>query len=108
MRIRTHILEILEHFTFQYNEFSGPRLPAFVQTVWVLIGASTKNEPGSLLGIGGGDVREDGMVAQAIRFLSIAVKSGLHAQLFAQQATLVGLCERIIVPSISLRGGFQS
>ena len=104
MEIRTHILEIVEHWTLQVNDLFGPRVPAYVQAVWELIGASTKEEPGSLLGVGGGDVREDPMVAQAIRFLSVAVKSGLHAQLFSQQGTLVGLCERIIVPSIGLRG----
>lgn len=92
MRIRTTILEICELYTQKYNELSAPRLPVFVRAVWELIGSSTQA------------VREDGVVAQAIRFLSVSAKTGSHVDLFRQQDTLQALCERIIVPSMALRG----
>jgi exportin-2 (importin alpha re-exporter) len=92
MRIRTTILEICELYTQRYNELSTSRLPVFVRAVWELIGASSQA------------VREDGVVAQAIRFLSTNVKNGSHIELFRQTETLQALCERIIVPSMTLRG----
>ena len=92
MRIRTTILEICELYTQRYNELSAPRLPIFVRAVWELIGASSQA------------VREDGVVAQAIRFLSTNVKNGSHVELFRQTETLQALCARIIVPSMALRG----
>lgn len=95
MRIRTTILEICELYTQRYNELSAPRLPVFVRAVWELIGASTQA------------VREDGMVSQAIRFLSTSVKNGSHIELFRQTETLQALCERIIVPSMTIRGSWH-
>ena len=92
LRIRTTVLEILELYALRYNELSASRTPAFVRAVWELIGSS------------GDTVREDAMVSQAIRFLSVTVKTGLHTALFRQKETLQGLCERIIVPSMALRG----
>ena len=92
LRIRTTVLEIWELYALRYNELSAPRTPAFVRAVWELIGSS------------GDTVREDAMVSQAIRFLSVIVKTGLHTALFRQMETLQGLCERIIVPSMALRG----
>ncbi|KAF8307881.1 Cse1-domain-containing protein [Clavulina sp. PMI_390] len=91
LRIKTTVLEICELYTQRYNELSAPRLPIFVQGVWQLIGASSPA------------VREDGMVAQAIRFLSVSAKTGSHVELFKQEATLRALCEHIVVPSMGLR-----
>lgn len=76
----------------KYNELFAPRLPAFVRAVWEVIGASTLA------------VREDTTVSQAIKFLSITVKTGLHTQLFSQQETLELLIERIVLPNMLLRG----
>lgn len=92
MRIQTTILEICELYMQRYNELSAPRLPVFVRAVWELIGTSTQA------------VREDGVVAQAIKLLSISVKMGSHVELFRQTDTLRALCERIIVPSMTIRG----
>ncbi|KAF8329082.1 Cse1-domain-containing protein [Cantharellus anzutake] len=89
--IRTIILEICELYTQRYNELLSPRLGAFIQTVWELIGAS------------GDTIREDAMVTQAIRFLSVNIKSGSRKDLFSQEGTLQSLCERIIIPSMALR-----
>ena len=60
--------------------------------MWELIGSSSDT------------VREDGMVSQAIRFLSVNIKSGSRKDLFNQEGTLQSLCERIVVPSMALRG----
>lgn len=92
MQLKTTILEICEVFTFKYNELFGSRVPAFVRAVWELIGTTTEA------------VREDALVAQAIKFLSITAKTGLHTALFGEAATLQGLTDRIIVPSMPLRG----
>ncbi|KDQ12400.1 hypothetical protein BOTBODRAFT_34372 [Botryobasidium botryosum FD-172 SS1] len=89
--IRATILEIAELYTLKYHELLAPRIQAFVRAVWELIGAS------------GETIREDIVVAQAIKFLSVAVKSGLNTQLFSQRETLESLCERIVVPNMSLR-----
>lgn len=91
MNIKTTILEICELFEMKYNELFSSRVPAFVRAVWELIGSSTLA------------VREDAMVAQAIKFLSITAKMGIHKELFADEGTLQGLAQRIIVPSMPLR-----
>lgn len=95
MRIKTTILEICELYTQRYNELSAPRLPVFVRGVWELIGTSTPA------------VREDGIVSQAIHFLSVSAKTGSHVGLFGQQETLQALCEHIVVPSMVLRGSLR-
>lgn len=94
MNIKTTILEICEVFEMKYNELFSTRVPAFVRAVWELIGTSSLA------------VREDTMVAQAIKFLSITAKMGIHKELFADEGTLQGLAQRIIVPSMPLRGKY--
>ncbi|KDN36257.1 hypothetical protein RSAG8_10945, partial [Rhizoctonia solani AG-8 WAC10335] len=85
------IFEIAELFVLKYNELFESRMPAFVQAVWEMVGRM------------GVEVREDGVFAQSVRFLSVTVKSGLHTQLFSQQSTLQGLFTRIVLPSVPLR-----
>ncbi|KEP50401.1 putative importin-alpha export receptor [Rhizoctonia solani 123E] len=85
------IFEIAEMFVLKYNELFESRMPAFVQAVWEMVGRM------------GVEVREDGVFAQSVRFLSVTVKSGLHTQLFSQQSTLQGLFTRIVLPSVPLR-----
>ncbi|KAG8695927.1 importin-alpha export receptor [Ceratobasidium sp. 395] len=91
--IKSHqvIFEIAELFVLKYNELFDARMPAFVQAVWQLIGSMDAS------------VREDGVFAQSVRFLSVTVKSGLHTALFSQPATLDGLFSRIILPAMALR-----
>ncbi|KAG8999003.1 importin-alpha export receptor [Tulasnella sp. JGI-2019a] len=88
---KTTILELAEVFVFKYNELISARVPSFVRAVWELIGTS------------GPAVREDVMVAQAIKFLSVCAKSGLYSSLFKEQETVRGLVDRIVVPSMGLR-----
>ncbi|ELU39794.1 importin alpha re-exporter [Rhizoctonia solani AG-1 IA] len=85
------IFEIAELFVLKYNELFETRMPAFVQAVWEMVGRM------------GPEVREDGVFAQSVRFLSVTVKSGLHTQLFSQESTLQGLFTRIVLPSVPLR-----
>ncbi|KAG8688800.1 importin-alpha export receptor [Ceratobasidium sp. 423] len=85
------IFEIAELFVLKYNELFESRMPAFVQAVWEMVGRM------------GPEVREDGVFAQSVRFLSVTVKSGLHTQLFSQDSTLQGLFTRIVLPSVPLR-----
>ncbi|KAJ1300905.1 hypothetical protein OPQ81_003331 [Rhizoctonia solani] len=85
------IFEIAELFVLKYNELFESRMPAFVQAVWEMVGRM------------GPEVREDGVFAQSVRFLSVTVKSGLHTQLFSQESTLQGLFTRIVLPSVPLR-----
>ncbi|CAE6342293.1 unnamed protein product [Rhizoctonia solani] len=85
------IFEVAELFVLKYNELFETRMPAFVQAVWEMVGRM------------GAEVREDGVFAQSVRFLSVTVKSGLHTQLFSQQSTLEGLFTRIVLPSVPLR-----
>ncbi|KAG8951757.1 importin-alpha export receptor [Tulasnella sp. 408] len=89
--IKTVILEICELFETMYNELISDRVLAFLRAVWELIGTSSLA------------VREDAMVAQAIKFISITAKTGIHKALFADEGTLQGLAQRIIVPSMPLR-----
>ncbi|CAE6534937.1 unnamed protein product [Rhizoctonia solani] len=85
------VFEIAELFVLKYNELFDARMPAFVQAVWEMVGRM------------GAEVREDGVFAQSVRFLSVTVKSGLHTTLFSQQSTLQGLFTRIVLPSVPLR-----
>lgn len=94
IRIRTTILEICELYTQKYSELSSPRLPVFIRAVWELVSSSTQA------------VREDAMIAQAIYFLSVNVKSNLHTALFRDPPTLQALCSSIIVPSMAIRGNW--
>ncbi|KIO33067.1 hypothetical protein M407DRAFT_65856 [Tulasnella calospora MUT 4182] len=90
-KIKTTILEICELFEMMYNELFSERVLAFLRAVWELIGTSSLA------------VQEDAMVAQAIKFLSTTAKTGIHKALFADEGTLQGLVQRIIVPSMPLR-----
>ncbi|KAF8596041.1 hypothetical protein BDV93DRAFT_79575 [Ceratobasidium sp. AG-I] len=91
MKSHQVIFEIAELFVLKYNELFDTRMPAFVQAVWQLIGTME------------GSVREDGVFAQSLRFLSVTVKSGLHTPLFSQPETLDGLFTRIVLPAMALR-----
>ncbi|KAG8694409.1 importin-alpha export receptor [Ceratobasidium sp. 394] len=91
MKSHQVIFEIAELFVLKYNELFDARMPAFVQAVWQLIGSMDAS------------VREDGVFAQSVRFLSVTVKSGLHTALFSQPATLEGLFSRIVLPAMALR-----
>ncbi|KAB5591103.1 Vegetative incompatibility protein HET-E-1 [Ceratobasidium theobromae] len=85
------IFEIAELFVLKYNELFESRMPAFIQAVWEMVKKM------------GPEVREDGVFAQSVRFLSVTVKSGLHTPLFSQDATLQGLYTGIVLPAMSPR-----
>lgn len=45
-------------------------------------------------------------MVKALGFLSVVVKMGSHKQLFEAQQTLEDFCRLIILPNMTIRGGF--
>ncbi|EIN12120.1 importin alpha re-exporter [Punctularia strigosozonata HHB-11173 SS5] len=93
-QIKTGILEISEMYTKLYPEMmqSSHAVPSIVRAVWDLIGA------GQLNGVG-----DDGLVSQALRFISATIRSGHYKDLFGSQETITGLVQGVVVPNVGLR-----
>lgn len=94
-QIKTEIFEIAELYTHRYPELltSSSSVEAFVRALWSLLGGGQRN-----------GIAYDGLVAQSLRFLSTAVRSGNYRGIFAAKETIASLVEGVVVPNVSLRG----
>jgi exportin-2 (importin alpha re-exporter) len=89
-RIKTTIVDVLNIYSEKYLEEFNPFLNEFTQTVWELLTkTSTK-------------VKYDGLMSKSLYFLTLVCKGPSH-KLFAQENTLRGICENIVIPNLTLR-----
>ncbi|KAK7678006.1 hypothetical protein QCA50_018946 [Cerrena zonata] len=93
-QIKTYILEIAELYIKLYPETlqNSGSAEALVTRVWELLSG------GKLPGIA-----DDGLVSQALRFLSTAIRSGHYKALFSSQDTISTLVQGVVVPNVALR-----
>ncbi|KAF8513582.1 CAS/CSE protein [Hysterangium stoloniferum] len=93
-QLKTVIMEIAELYTNRFPELftTGSSIGPFVQAVWSLIGDGKRPSVG-----------DDTLVAQALRFLSTAIRSGLFKDLFGNRETIKTLVNGVVVPSVELR-----
>ncbi|EJU01600.1 importin alpha re-exporter [Dacryopinax primogenitus] len=89
-KIPSTICEIAELYAMKYHE-EFKELRTFVGAVWELLGKLNK------------DARNDMLVNQALHFLGVVVKMGIHREFFDNADILRGFCERIILPNIILQ-----
>ncbi|TDL23186.1 Cse1-domain-containing protein [Rickenella mellea] len=93
-QIKTHIFEIGELYTHRYPELlsASASVEAFVRALWGLLGGGQRS-----------GVAFDGLVSQALRFLSTAIRSGNYKPIFQSKETISGLIEGVVVPNVGLR-----
>ncbi|TRM64668.1 armadillo-type protein [Schizophyllum amplum] len=93
-QIKAAVLEIAELYIKLFPDAlsTSQSVAAFVQEVWTLIGSN------SLPSLG-----DDPLVAQSLRFISVAIRSGLYRDLFASKDTISQLIQGVVVPNVALR-----
>ncbi|KZO99252.1 putative importin-alpha export receptor [Calocera viscosa TUFC12733] len=89
-KIRATICEIAELYAMKYHE-EFTELRTFVGAVWELLGKLSK------------EGKDDMLVNQALHFLGVVVKMGIHRDFFDNAEILRGFCERIILPNMVLQ-----
>ncbi|KAJ3191341.1 Exportin-2 [Irineochytrium annulatum] len=89
-KVKTSICEIVDLYCSKYEE-DFKMLPSFVETTWGILtttGLETKN---------------DMLVSKAIAVLTSVVRPARHRHMFAQPEVLKNICEKIILPNMTLR-----
>lgn len=88
--VRAGIFQSLILYVQKYEDVFGPQLPQFIETTWnflMSVGLETKY---------------DILVSKALQFLT-AVAGTSHAESFNNQAVLVQIIEKVILPNLTLR-----
>ncbi|KAL0486534.1 exportin [Acrasis kona] len=90
-KVKAQILSIVNLYLEKYDEeFTKPMVETFKNDCWELL---TRTGP---------ELKYDSLVAKGITLLTTISKSG-HNQLFANQDVLKEICERIVIPNLTLR-----
>lgn len=89
-KVQANICEAINVYASRYDEEFQPYLQHFVQSVWGML-SNASNLP-----------KYDGVVTSAIKFLT-SVATGVHFELFKDPSTLKSICEKILIPSMTLR-----
>ena len=89
--IQSQICVIANMFAQKYDEDFSEYLPKYVQSVWTLL-VTTDAKP-----------KHDQLVSSAIEFLASVIERPVYKDLFADQATLQQICEKVIVPNMEFR-----
>ena len=89
--IQSQICVIAGMFAQKYDEDFSEFLPKYVQSVWTLL-VNTDAKP-----------KHDQLVSSAIEFLASVIERPVYKDLFADQATLQHICEKVIVPNMEFR-----
>eukprot|EP01137_Pigoraptor_chileana_P025247 Opistho-2@94433 len=89
--LKSQICENVALYAQKYDEDFNAYLPRFVDAIWHLL-TTASAEP-----------KYDLLVSTGIHFLTSVSESGLYKGLFADENTLKSICEKIIIPNISLR-----
>ncbi|KAG0257100.1 importin-alpha export receptor [Actinomortierella ambigua] len=90
LQVKSSICEVVELYSKRYEE-DFTNFPEFIQTTWSLL---------TTLGL---ESRNDILVSKAMSLLTSIVKIGRHKQMFIQDGLLQQICEKIILPNMTLR-----
>ncbi|PAV17971.1 importin alpha re-exporter [Pyrrhoderma noxium] len=93
-QIKTAIFELAESYTHRYPEqlTATSSVEAFIQALWTLLGGGQRS-----------GLSYDGLVSQALRFMSTAIRSGNYKSIFESRETISGLIEGVVMPNVHLR-----
>ena len=89
--VKSEICEVVGMFAQKYDEDFSEYLPRFVQSIWNLL-VTTDSKP-----------KHDMLVSSAIEFLASVSERSAYKELFADEATLRSICEKVIVPNTDFR-----
>ena len=89
-KVKSNICEILNLYATKYEEEFQPFLKEFVESVWGML-SQVSNLP-----------KFDCVATSAIKFLT-SVASGVNYQMFNNQSALQGICEKILIPAMTMR-----
>lgn len=89
--VKSQICEIVAMFAQKYDEDFSEYLPQYVQSIWNLL-VTTDARP-----------KHDLLVSNAIGFLASISERPAYKDLFADEATLTSICEKVIVPNMEFR-----
>jgi exportin-2 (importin alpha re-exporter) len=110
-KVKTAICEIVDLYAKRYEDVFT-MLPKFVEIIWSLltsVGLESKNDHVGSFESGRLVLPKDlrsapKLVSIAITFLSSVAKLPRHKALFANEGTLQGITEKVILPNMRLRG----
>lgn len=88
--LKTSICSVINLFMEKYEEDFEKYLSKFVEAVWTMLTTT------------GLERRFDALVSSGMNFLTCVAKSTHHG-LFGQEAILTQICEKIVLPNMSLR-----
>jgi len=88
--IKAGIFEILTLYTQKFEEFS-PYVQEHVTSCW------------NFLTNVGSETKYDILVSRALQFLTAVASNQHHAQIFASEATITEIVQRVILPNVTLR-----
>jgi exportin-2 (importin alpha re-exporter) len=89
--LRSQICDNITLYAQKYDEEFGPYMPKFVTAVWELL-VNT-----------GLETKFDGLVSNALQFLSTVAGRNQYRHLFEDPAVLASICEKVIVPNMDFR-----
>ena len=90
LRVQANICEAINVYASKYDEEFQAYLQGFVQAVWGMLSKASS------------EAKYDGVVTSAIKFLT-SVAVGVHFSMFADPNALKSICEKILVPAMTLR-----
>ncbi|KAI9340023.1 Cse1-domain-containing protein [Zopfochytrium polystomum] len=89
-KVKSAICQILDLYGSKYEE-DFKSLPQFVEAVW------------NLLTTTGMESKNDELVSHALAFLTAVVRPSRHKAMFESPDVLRNICEKIIIPNMTLR-----
>lgn len=89
--IKSQICETVAMFAQKYDEDFSQYLPRYVESIWNLL-VNMDAKP-----------KHDLLVSSAIEFLASISERPTYKDLFADEATLTSICEKVVVPNMEFR-----
>lgn len=89
--LKAEIVESIALYTMKYDEEMAQYVQPFVEICWGLLVQT------------GQESKYDHLISVTMKFLAYASKSPTFKHLFAEEATLKALCEKVVVPNVMLR-----
>lgn len=90
-KLKATICDIINLFTWKYEDQFSEFVPNYVTTIWTLLTTLSEAK------------RFDLLVNSAIKFLTSVVKKEQFKKLFDNEAALKAICEKVIIPQLKLR-----
>jgi len=89
--LKVTISDICNLFTWKYESAFAEWVPRFVETIWSLLTKLSEAR------------RFDVVVSGAVKFLASVARKAQFKHLFANEAALQAICDKVIIPQLRLR-----